>query len=215
MGGPCRRHYRASGGKRLGPHQNRGMRCAGAVLGLLGILAINPALSAQSHTIDEITGIESWEIAVAGVSVALTQILPDQLRAFYINRGFSAEAIEPYATSCVFMTVLRNDAAHGVAHFRLEDWRIVAGSEMRPPLSTESWIKQLQPAAQGNAAMIAFRWAQFPPEHAYQTGGDWNQGMVSMGLRAQTGFNLVARWTVNGQQVEGELENVRCAGESE
>ncbi len=215
MGGPFRRNYRAFGGKRPAPHQNRGMRFVAAVSGLLGMLAINPALSAQSHTIDEATGIESWETAVAGVSVALTQILPDQLRAFYINRGFSAEVIEPYATSCVFMTVLRNDAALGVAHFRLEDWRIVAGSEMRPPLSAESWMQRLRPDAQGNAAMIAFRWAQFPPEHAYQTGGDWNQGMVSMGLPAQMEFNLVARWTVNGQPVEGELENVRCAGESE
>ena len=184
------------------------------VVGLLGILAFGPARSAQSHSIDEATGIESWKTSVAGVSISLTQILPDQLRAFYVNRGFSVAAIEPYAMSCVYMTVLRNDTAAGVARFRLKDWRIVTANESRPPLSGAGWIERLEPVAQGNAPMIAFRWAQFPPEHAYQPGGDWNQGMLSMGLRAGEEFSLIASWTVEGQRFEGELKNVRCARES-
>lgn len=174
-----------------------------------------PGIGAQSHNVDPATGIESWEVTTHGVTISLTQILPDQLRAFYVNRGFPVEAIGPYADSCVYMTVLRNDSAGGVAHFRLQDWRVVTATESRPPLSTQSWIERIRPSQPGKAAMIAFRWAQFPAQHAYQPGGDWNQGMLSMGLRAGEAFDLIARWTVQGNQFEGELKNVRCAQASQ
>lgn len=184
-------------------------------LSLLCFFAAGSAMGAQSHGIDEETGIETWLTSTAGVTVSLTQILPDQLRAFYVNRGFSIDSIEPYAISCVYMTVLRNDAASGVAHFRLADWRVVTQSEDRAPLSTDDWIKRLQPADQGKAAMIAFRWAQFPTQHAYQPGGDWNQGMLSTGLKPGEAFKLIASWTINGKNFKGELKNVRCAQENQ
>ena len=181
---------------------------------LTGVCALNPALAGQRHSVDEATGIETWEKSVAGVSVSLTQILPDQLRAFYVNRGFDLGVIEPYARSCVYMTVLRNDAAPGVVRFRLSDWRFRSGPEVRPLLATADWIKRLQSAEPGSAAMVAFRWAQFPAQHAYEPGGDWNQGMLSIGLHPGAQFDLVVRWEVDGKMYEGELENVRCAGES-
>jgi len=169
---------------------------------------------AQGYAMDEETGIESWQVSVRGVTVSLTQILPDQLRAFYVNRGFPVDVIEPYAVSCVYMTALRNDAAAGVATFRIADWRVVAGAQARAPISTAAWVTRLQPAQPGHAAMIAFRWAQFPSEHAYQPGGDWNQGMLSTGLQPGEQFDLIASWHVDGQAIEGELKNVRCARES-
>ena len=184
------------------------------VYGLIGVSALSCAIADQNHTVDETTGIASWENTVAGVSISLTQILPDQLRAFYVNRGFESEVIEPYARSCVYMTVLRNDAAAGVVRFRLSDWRINTRIGERTLVSTETWLEQLQSARPGNAALVAFRWAQFPPEHAYQPGGDWNQGMLSIGLDAGAEFDLIARWEVDGKQYEGELTNVRCARES-
>ena len=184
-------------------------------LSLLYILAAGSAMGAQNHSIDKETGIETWQTSTAGVTLSLTQILPDQVRAFYVNRGFSMDSIEPYATSCVYMTVLRNDGASGVAHFQLADWRVVTASEDRAPLSTNGWLERLAPANQGKAAMIAFRWAQFPTQHAYQPGGDWNQGMLSIGLKPGERFKLIARWTVDGGTFEGELENVRCAHENQ
>lgn len=184
-------------------------------LSLLCAFAATSAMGAQSHRIDQETGIETWQTTTAGVTVSLTQILPDQVRAFYVNRGFSLESIEPYATSCVYMTVLRNDAASGVAQFQLPDWRIVTEAEDRPPLSTSDWIERLEPANQGKAAMIAFRWAQFPTQHAYQPGGDWNQGMLSIGLKPGERFKLIAQWTVDDKNLKGELENVRCAQENQ
>ena len=181
-------------------------------LWLLGLLlASGSACAAQSHRVDADTGAETWETQSAGVALSITQILPDQVRAFYINRGFPAEAIEAYARSCVYMTVLRNDAAPGVVHFRLADWTVDSEAERRPPVGVDTWMQRLRPLELGKAALIAFRWAQFPPEQAYEPGGDWNQGMLAMGLPAGTEFDLIARWDVDGENYEGMIENARCA----
>jgi hypothetical protein len=58
-------------------------------------------------------------------------------------------------------------------------------------------------------ARIAFRWAQFPPEQEYEP-GEWNQGMLAMGLPPGSRFDLVARWRVGDKTYEGVLTDVRC-----
>ncbi|MCG7988078.1 MAG: hypothetical protein JAZ20_14010 [Candidatus Thiodiazotropha weberae] len=92
----------------------------------------------------------------------------------------------------------------------MADWRIITEPEECPPVN-----KRLKPANQGKVAMIAFHWAQFPTQHAYQPGGDWNQGMLSIALNAGESFKLIARWTVDDSAFEGELVNVRCAHENQ
>jgi hypothetical protein len=184
------------------------------VCGLLGAGAAGTAGAAQSYRQDAATGIETWETQVAGVTLSLTQILPDQSRAFYVNRGFASAAIESFATACVYMTVLRNDSAPGPVHFRLADWRIRSAAGERPLLSTDEWLRRLGAAQPGQGPLIAFRWAQFPTEQTYQPGGDWNQGMLSTGLPPGARFDLLARWDSNGKTYEGVLEHVRCAREN-
>ncbi len=177
----------------------------------LCILLCSGFVGAQSRTVDPATGAVTWETSAHGVTLSLTQILPDQARAFYLNRGLSAEATELYAGSCVYMTVLRNDDAPGVVHFRLADWSVVTDGASKPPLSVEGWLKRFEAYEHTKSATIAFRWAQFPPEHAYQPGGDWNQGMLTTGLPAGSEFNLVARWDVAGRTYQGILKGVHCA----
>ena len=41
----------------------------------------------QATHVDEVTGARTWQTRADGVYFSLTQILPDQLRAFYVNRG--------------------------------------------------------------------------------------------------------------------------------
>jgi len=182
----------------------------GAAL-LLMLLCASPVVSEQVHRVDPASGAATWEIQVSGVSVSLTQILPDQARAFYVNRGFPPDIIEPYARACVYMTVLRNDAAPGVVHFRLADWEVVSPAGRHPPLSVDSWLERLQPYRLDQPLLIAFRWAQFPPEQAYEPGGDWNQGMLTMGLPAGAQFDLIARWDIDGKAYEGVIKHVDCA----
>lgn len=177
---------------------------AAALLALAGL-----AQAAQDQRRDPDTGAETWETRAHGVTLRLTQILPDQARAFYINRGFGAGDAEPYAQACVFMTVLRNDGAPGVVAFELKDWRIRVNGEAHPLPALEDWMTRWQARGLPEPARIAFRWAQFPVEQEYET-GEWNQGMLATGLPPGTRFDLVARWRVEDKTYEGVLTDARC-----
>lgn len=168
------------------------------------------AIAAQAGKVDPDTGAATWETRAHGVTLSLTQIFPDPARAFYLNRGFPAEAVERYATACVYMTVLRNDAAPGELSFRLADWSVQSTGSERPPYAVEDWMAQWRALGLTESARIAFRWAQFPPEQEYAV-GEWNQGMLTTGLPPGSRFDLIARWTVAGKTFEGKLENVVCA----
>ncbi|MFV1984048.1 MAG: hypothetical protein ACC657_10960, partial [Thiohalomonadales bacterium] len=61
------------------------------------------------------------------------------------------------------------------------------------------------------SALLAFRWAQFPPEQEYKPGGDWNQGMLSIGLPSKSIFDASALWDINGTKFKAELAGVECA----
>lgn len=176
---------------------------------LLGMLT--PVCAEQTHSTNSASGAETWEIQRHGVSFSLTQILPDQARAFYVNRGFALEQIEPYANSCIFMTVLRNDKAPGPIHFVLENWTVESNGKTQSPLKATDWVARLKATGAKKSSLIALRWAQFPPEQEYEPGGDWNQGMMTTGLPAGSKFNVIAKWDINGKPYEGELRNVRCA----
>lgn len=180
-------------------------------LKLVGCLLAVVSVCAHAQPESENVEIKTWETATDGVFLSLTQILPDQARAFYVNRGFPLEATEEYATSCVYMTVLRNDTAKGVIRFRLADWSVSVAGEERSLVSVSDWLEKLHAYNLNQSALVAFRWAQFPPEQEYQPGGDWNQGMLSAGLPPGARFDLIARWTTANQTFEGVLRDVECA----
>lgn len=165
----------------------------------------------QSSHINSATGAKSWETHEHGVHFSLTQILPEQVQAFYVNRGFTLEQIEPYASSCVYMTVLRNDNAPGTIHFMSNTWSISAAGKAHTLISVDKWVQKLSTDNTKKSALIAFRWAQFPPEQEYEPGGDWNQGMLSIGLPAGSQFDVIARWDIDGKTYDTKLQGVLCA----
>jgi len=178
----------------------------------IGLLSFSCFAEATQNTqADSVTGAKTWSTQSHGVYFSLTQILPEQARAFYVNRGFSLKQIEPYASSCVYMTVLRNDKAAGKIHFVSNNWTLLVNGKPQALLTVNEWLQRLQKASAKKSALIAFRWAQFPPEQEYEPGGDWNQGMLSMGLPANKKFDIVARWDIAGKQVKATLKGVRCA----
>ncbi len=178
---------------------------------LLGVATVIPqAWAGQTQTRDPQTGAETWKIHSNGVSITLTQLLPDQLRAFYLNRGFTLNQIEAYATACVYTLILRNDNAPGTVHFVQSEWSLVSSGGSRSPVDTEDWLQRLQQAGATNPALIAFRWAQFPSEHEYAPNGDWNQGMLATDLPAGSRFDFIARWNIDGKPHQGVLTDVRC-----
>ena len=84
-----------------------------SIVSMLLIFIIASADAAQQVSTDANTGAKTWSTSHAGVHFSLTQILPQQGDAFYVNRGFSLEQIKPYTSSCVYMTVLRNELPNG------------------------------------------------------------------------------------------------------
>ena len=167
--------------------------------------------SPQSKRIDSATGITTWGINAQGVNFSLTQILPEQVKAFYVNRGFTLKQTESFASSCVYMTVMRNDNAPGTVHFITSNWSVFADNKSHPLVSTDIWIKKLNSQKVTKQALLAFRWAQFPPEQEFETGGDWNQGMLSIGLPPERFFDVVIRWDINGNAYQTKLMGVQCA----
>jgi hypothetical protein len=159
--------------------------------------------------VDPETGAATFETQAYGVSLSLTQLLPDQIRAFYVARGFDLADADVYAGACVYMTVLRNDTAPGELDFRLSEWEIQHHEEVLalPPL--DDWLAQWAARGVPDSARLAFRWAQFPSEQSYAP-GEWNQGMLATGLPPGGRFDLIARWTIADQTYEGRLDDVRC-----
>ena len=180
------------------------------ILGLM-VSFSSYADSSQRIEVDKDTGIVSWETKAHGVSFSLTQILPDQSRAFYVNRGFTLQQSEAFATSCVYMTVMRNDAAPGTIHFKRSNWSVHVNNKEHKLKTVDAWVDSFKQQKVKQSALIAFRWAQFPVEQEYETGGDWNQGMLSLGLPAGSKFDLTARWDIEGKQYETTLRGVQCA----
>ena len=167
--------------------------------------------SQQKLHIDPETGGKTWETSANGAHFLMRQILPEQLQGFYLSRGFSLKQIEPYTTSCVFMTVLRNDSAPGALHFKRDNLKVSQGGKQHSLVSVEDWMQRLKDINSKQSATIAFRWAQFPIDQVFEPGGDWNQGMVSVGLSPESRFDALVSWDIDGKMFEIKLEGVECA----
>lgn len=194
-----------------GPNGTHSCRLAvpyAAAAAIVAVLVGSP-IRAEPVRVDPETGAASYETQAHGVSLSLTQLLPDQVRAFYVARGFDLADADVFAGACVYMTVLRNDTGPGTLDFRLSDWEVRHNEEVRslPPL--DGWLAQWAARGVPDAARLAFRWAQFPSEQSYAP-GEWNQGMLATGLPPGSRFDLIARWTIADQTYEGRLDDVRC-----
>jgi len=181
-------------------------------LPFLTLLAVwGAAANAGTDTsLDAETGLATWQNETGDVQVRLTQISPDQARAFYQARGFSAQAAERYAAECVFMTVVRNIGEVPIQH-RLADWRYVsAGQPPRAIRSKSAWERLWKQHGVAEAARIAFNWAQFPATQTFAP-GDWNQGMTTYSVPRGGQFDLRFVWRAGGKTFSGTLEQVKCA----
>lgn len=165
----------------------------------------------QTTQLNKITGAGTWAVSSHGVSFSLTQILPEQLQAFYVNRGFTLKQIAPFVSSCVYMAVLRNDNAPSTIHYKSNSWRVLYRGKPHSLTAVDTWLEKLTTKATKKSALIAFRWAQFPPEQEYEPGGDWNQGMLSIGLPPASFFDITAHWDIAGKGYEVKLKGVQCA----
>lgn len=181
------------------------------IIACLLFCAAVAATAETRHATDPETGIATWETVAHGVRLRLTQILPDQVRGFYLARGFDAGSVELLATgACVFQTVLRNESARGAIEFSLADWRSVSAGVERPLKLEADWQKDWEKRGVPRAARTAFRYALYPAQHRYDI-GDWNMGMTTYTLPLGSRFDLRFVWREGDKRREAMLSGVRCA----
>lgn len=185
-------------------------------LALAGVaLAATPALADASgarteHGVHPQTGIESWQFNDAGVEVLLMQISPDQARGFFLGRGFKRDDVDYYASSCVFMALVKNKTASPV-HYRLGDWRYTqADGDSRQLKLKDEWLREWKARGVSPSALIAFEWSQHPVEQMLEP-GDWNQGMATFLVPHGERFDLSVKWKIEESTHAGTIRDIRCA----
>lgn len=174
------------------------------------LLLATPAVAAEPSPAQPVS-VETRETRVGGVYLSLTQILPDQVRAFYLGRGFDPDSAELLATrACVFQTVFRNEAvASGIA-FDLAEWRARTPTGDVPLKLEREWQREWEQRGVSSGARTAFRYALFPTEHHYAV-GDWNMGMTTYTLPLGSRFDLKFVWHEGDKQREAVISDVHCA----
>ena len=174
------------------------------ILILIITFITNPSLAQQTNSP------KTWKKSINGISFSLKQILPNQVDAFYIGRGFSRKQIKPYTDTCVYTTILRNDNAVGRVHFIRHNWDIISGGKTQNPPKNSAWLQQFKQTSTAKSALIAFNFAQFPEEQTYEPNGDWNQGMLSVNLPIGSQFDLIVRWDINQKPYQFTLKGINC-----
>jgi hypothetical protein len=146
----------------------------------------------------------------AGVTLGVMPLTAQWRSAFYVNRGFPAEVIQPYAAACGLSFGLRN-AGEAPVDARLADWRAVGADGQQIPLPLpETWEAQWAAAGVPQPARIAFRWAQFQSESHFEP-GDWIMGMATLSAVPAAPFRLIARYRDAGGEHEIVVDKLACA----
>ncbi len=177
------------------------------------LLVLMPWAHAQDdftyHSVAYDSGLSTWETDKQGVHLRLTQISPDQARAFMQGRGLDEKSVDEFAHTCVYMTVLRNDSKLPIKYC-LAEWRYLPeDGTTQLMLTKHDWLARWQPRKFSKPVKLAFEWSQFPVEQTFAP-GDWNQGMSTFDLPAGTRFDVLYRWWQSGKLYEGVMKNVQC-----
>ena len=160
------------------------------------------------------SGLEGWRVEDRNIRIELNPLLRDQVRAFYLGRGFSEALTESIANACVYQTIIENvSAANPPAQLEVDlaDWRISGeGVEERPLVSKEEWTQRWALEGAGTASLIAFKWATFPTKQYYKLSGDYGWGMILFGGQAGERFDVDAVWRVDGEVSEQRITGLYC-----
>jgi len=165
-----------------------------------------------SGGVQDDTGLRFWRLEDRGVSFELVQRLPDQTRAFFQARGFSAEQANEIALGCVFQSIFRNTGAaeSGAVTYDLADWVVLVNGTRLPVTLKEAWDRQWQESGVVEPARIAFRWSFLPTRQRYEP-GDYNWGMTSYGLPPGATFDLDMAWTRDSDRETARIPGIECA----
>jgi hypothetical protein len=170
------------------------------------LLTASAALAGTVRSTNPDNGLSNWESTDAPFSLQLLQLMPDNLRALYSNKGFPPDLVEEIAGYCVFGSVARN-LSNQALDYDVADWHAVTADGVKhTPRTKTEWL------AIWRSRGVDYGWSILPAAQTFGP-GDWAQGFVTIKLPRDTRFNFDYSWRQNGQTFHATLEGVQCAPE--
>jgi len=150
-----------------------------------------------------------------GLRMELAPLQSDQVRAFFLARGYSpGDAEHIVETACLFRSAIGSartaagDPEIGVA---LTEWRVKpAGGRVAAPMVREDWEALWKARGAPEDATTAFYWALFPTEQTFGP-TDYNWGFLTFAMPPGTRFDLEIVWTSAGKTHTATIEALTCA----
>lgn len=168
------------------------------------LLTAATAMAGTVKSTNPNNGLSNWQSDGTAFSLQLLQLMPDNVRAVYSNKGFPPALVEDMAGYCMFGSVIRNLADEPVS-YDVADWRAITADGVRHPLRTKTeWLKIWQ--SQG----VDFGWSILPAAQTLEV-GDWGQGFSTVRLPHGTRFDLDYSWRQHGKTFHARLEGLQCA----
>ncbi len=175
------------------------------------VLALSGARAASLTRLDNPeTGLSRWRLDLPVLHLELAQRLPDQVRGFFLARGFPSALADAFARACVFQVIARNVGERAPLVIDLAAWRVRREGEARPLPDKQTWLNSWRAAGLAPAAALAFRWATFPERQRFAP-GDYNWGMLGFGPAPGESFDLQLVWREGDEPKSRWIRNLQCA----
>lgn len=150
-----------------------------------------------------------------GLKLEMAPLDADQVRAFFLARGFPAADTQHIAeTACLFRSAIgssfkEKDALETTVE--LSAWRVAAtGIATSAPKLREEWETVWKARGVPEDAATAFYWSLFPTEQTFSP-TDYNWGFLTFGLPPGTTFDLTLAWRTGGTRHHTTIKGLQCA----
>lgn len=158
---------------------------------------------------------EPIRIEKDGLKLEMAALGSDQVRAFFLARGFSPEDAWHIAeTACLFRSAIGSSfTALGEPEVTvtLGQWRVTpAGDKATAPKVREDWEAVWKARGAPEHAATAYYWSLFPSEQTFFP-TDYNWGFLTFGLPPGTGFDLSLVWRTGDATHTATVEGLQCA----
>lgn len=180
-----------------------------------GQLLLAVACMAASPPVATGAGSEPVRIEQDGLKLEMAPLAGDQIRAFFLARGFSASDAQQIAeTACLFRSAIGSaQTVEGSAEVSvaLSEWRVTpAGGKSITPKLREDWEPVWKARGVAEDAATAFYWSLFPTEQTFYP-TDYNWGFLTFGLPSGTTFDLTVSWRNGGSSHSTTINGLECA----
>jgi len=150
-----------------------------------------------------------------GLKFELAALSQDQVRAFFLARGFAAQQVEQIVeTACLHRSAIGSAFTIAEApevRVALTEWQVAAaGKEPHSPKVREDWETVWKRPDIPEDAATAFYWALFPTDQTFKP-TDYNWGFLTFGLPPGTVFDLRIVWRTDGTAHRTTIEGLQCA----